>query len=99
MSGDGYNPVKLSTGQKPEAVEPEEESYEEIDHPDHYGGRGNPYEAKKLIRVLGFGFFDGNALKYMIRAGKKPGQDKIKDLKKAVWYLKDEIRFLETGEY
>lgn len=37
----------------------------------------------------------GNALKYMQRAGFKPGQAEIQELKKAIWYLQSEVHELD----
>lgn len=62
-----------------------------IDHPAHYGGADNPYEAIKVIEAWELGFCLGNAVKYISRAGKKPGVDVVEDLKKARWYLDREI--------
>lgn len=70
----------------------------EIDHPDHYGGADNPYEAIKIIEALDLGFGLGSMMKYVVRAGKKPGADLLEDLKKARWYLDREIQKLEKGE-
>lgn len=66
---------------------------EKIDHPPHYGGADNPYEAIKIIEALGLDFTLGNCLKYIIRAGKKG--DAITDLSKAAWYLNRRIEQLE----
>jgi len=64
---------------------------ETINHPSHYGG-DTPYEAIKVIKAWGLGFCLGNAVKYISRAGKKGGEDKrLEDLRKALWYLEDEI--------
>lgn len=62
----------------------------------HYGGADNVYEAIKVIRAWGLGFCLGNTLKYVCRAGKKPGETTIKDLKKAAWYLNERIREIEA---
>ena len=95
LSGGPEDPIEhLETKTKTKGPE----CYEEVDHPAHYGGADSPYEAKKIIRSTGLGFSTGNVLKYVLRAGKKPGQSKLKDLKKALWYLEDEIRYLESGE-
>jgi hypothetical protein len=64
---------------KPEAVE----------HPEHYGGKDNPYEAIKVIEAWDLGFNLGNVAKYISRAGKK--DDALQDLQKAMWYLEREI--------
>lgn len=67
-----------------------------VNHPDHYGGKDNPYEARKVIRAWGLGFNLGNVVKYISRAGKKDPNKHIEDLKKAVFYLQDEISFLDA---
>lgn len=58
----------------------------------HYGGADNPYEAIKVIEAWGAGFCLGNTLKYLNRAGKKPGESELKDLQKAAWYLDRHIQ-------
>ena len=40
----------------------------------------------------------GNALKYMQRAGTKPGESEVTDLKKAAWYLAEAIHVLDPSE-
>lgn len=75
---------------------------EAIDHPDHYGGADNPYEAIKVIEAWYAGFCVGNALKYISRAGKKGGESAQRDLGKALWYLrraKEGGKALETRGY
>ena len=64
-----------------------------VNHPDHYGGADNPYEAIKVIEAWGLDFCLGNAVKYVSRAGKKG--DLLEDLKKARWYLDRRIQQLE----
>lgn len=70
---------------------------EKVDHPSHYGGKGNPYEAILIIEDAGHGagFCIGNALKYLLRAGKKSGESELDDLKKARWYLDRRIQQIE----
>ena len=63
----------------------------EVDHPDHYGGAGDQYEAIKVIEAWELGFCLGNTVKYIARAGKKAGTSDIVDLEKARWYLDREI--------
>lgn len=65
-----------------------------VDHPLHYGGADNPYEAIKVIEAWELGFRLGNAVKYIARAGRK--YSTIEDLKKARWYLDREIEQLEA---
>lgn len=66
-----------------------------VDHPDHYGGEDNPYEAIKVIEAWALGFCLGNTVKYISRAGRKDPGKNIEDLKKARWYLDREIAKLE----
>ena len=44
---------------------------EQVNHPDHYGGSDNIYEAIKVIDAWDLGFSLGNTVKYISRAGKK----------------------------
>lgn len=64
-----------------------------VDHPAHYGGRDDQYEAIKVIEAWKLGFCLGNTVKYIARAGKKDAL--LQDLKKARWYLDREIANLE----
>lgn len=66
-----------------------------VDHPAHYGGEGNPYEAIKVVEAWDLDFYLGNVLKYVSRAGKKG--DELEDLKKARWYLDRKIARLEAA--
>ncbi len=59
---------------------------EAVNHPDHYGGEENTYEAIKVIEAWELGFHLGNVVKYISRAGKKT-KNTNEDLKKAKWYL------------
>lgn len=68
---------------------------EAVDHPSHYGGSDNLYEAIKVIEAWGLGFCLGNTIKYIARAGKKPETSELVDLRKARWYLDREIARLE----
>lgn len=67
-----------------------------VNHPSHYGG-DTVYEAIKVIRAWNLGFSLGNAVKYISRAGKKDPAKHIEDLRKAQWYLDEEIRTLEAA--
>ena len=42
-----------------------------VNHPIHYGGEDNTYEAIKVIEAWNATFAIGNTLKYICRAGKK----------------------------
>jgi len=63
-----------------------------VNHPEHYGGKDNPYEAIKVIEAHNLNFAKGNAVKYILRAGKKG--DPAQDIKKAIWYLERELNNL-----
>lgn len=65
-----------------------------VNHPNHYGGELNPYEAIKVIDAWGLDFCLGNTVKYISRAGKKNTDKELEDLKKALWYLQHKINTL-----
>lgn len=67
---------------------------EAVQHPRHYGGARDPYEAIKVIEAWGVGFNVGSALKYIRRAGQKPGESTIVDLDKARFYIEREIQLI-----
>lgn len=68
---------------------------EAVNHPAHYGGESNPYEAINVIEAWGLDFCLGNSVKYISRAGKKDSAKQIEDLEKARWYLDREIAALK----
>jgi len=75
-----------------------------INHPPHY--TSNPFGLETIEITRHYNFDIGNALKYILRAGRKGLGDwagkeltpvdaaaaKVADLRKAIWYLEDEIR-------
>ena len=70
---------------------------ERINHPAHYGG-DTQYETIKVLEAWlspeqFIGFLRGNAIKYMSRLGKKPGEDASDDMAKAQWYQNYEAEF------
>ena len=69
---------------------------ETVDHPEHYGGKENPYEVIKVIEAWRLGFNLGNCLKYLYRSDKKG--NRLEDLKKALWYLNRETSRVEAEE-
>lgn len=66
-----------------------------VNHPTHYGGSENVYEAIKVIEAWELDFHLGNTVKYISRAGKKDTDKELQDLKKALWYLQRKIDNLE----
>lgn len=73
----------------------EETKKEMVNHPQHYGGKDNPYEAIKVIEAWNLGFCLGNTVKYIARAGKKDVT--LQELEKAKWYLDREIEKLKAN--
>lgn len=67
---------------------------EKVDHPSHY--QGKKFEVIDIIEDFELGFNLGNAIKYILRSGKK--NLSIEDLKKSVWYLQREISNLSYEE-
>lgn len=69
------------------------EKYDEVNHPKHYVENRFWVEPHMVFRNLAYP--QGNALKYILRAGKKiyagktEKESKLIDLKKALWYLED----------
>ena len=68
----------------------------DVQHPYHYGGKDNQYEAIKVIEAWKLNFYLGNAVKYISRAGKKDATKTVEDLEKAVWYLEREIQNIKN---
>lgn len=69
-------------------------AHDPVNHPRHYTSHPSGVEAIQVCRHMNFNL--GNVIKYIWRAGLK--SSKIEDLKKARWYLDDEITRLEAGE-
>ena len=69
---------------------------EKVNHPSHYGGEENTYEAIKVIEAWKLGFNLGNVVKYISRADYK--FNTLEDLEKARWYLDREISNLQKDE-
>ena len=74
-----------------------ENNKEMVNHPSHYGGAENVYEAIKVIEAWDLDFHLGNTVKYISRAGKKDTDKELQDLKKAMFYLERKITNLENS--
>lgn len=68
--------------------------HDPVNHPRHYTSSPSGIECIDVVRHMNFN--RGNAIKYTWRAGEKGPP--IEDLKKAIWYLQDEIKRLDSGE-
>lgn len=65
-------------------------------NPAHYHTE-TKLQAINVIEGFGLGFHDGNAVKYITRAGRKPGAEGSLDRRKAIWYLLRQEQII-TGE-
>lgn len=61
---------------------------EMVNHPKHY--QGNGLEAIEVIEAFNLNFNLGNAVKYILRCGKKDND--LQELNKAIWYLERELK-------
>ena len=64
--------------------------------PTHY--RKQPIQPIEIIDAYGLDFKRGNALKYLLRAGSKLGEEKSDDLQKAIWYLVCELHSIGLAD-
>jgi hypothetical protein len=55
--------------------------------PEHYHGD----YVMRIIEDFKLDFLSGTIVKYLLRAGNKPGDSELQDLKKARWYLERKI--------
>lgn len=65
-----------------------------VNHPPHYTTDPSGVECIEITRHRNFNI--GNAIKYLWRAGIKDDSKQIEDLKKAIFYINDEINRLES---
>jgi hypothetical protein len=74
---------------------------ERVNHPKHYQ---HPSGVECITVARHHDFNIGNAIKYLFRAGLKqeqglsPTDKQIEDLQKAVFYIQDEIKFLQAKQ-
>jgi hypothetical protein len=61
-----------------------------VEHPQHYQSKSG-IEVIDVIEAFELNFRLGNAVKYILRSGKKKTSPGPEDLKKAIWYLNREI--------
>lgn len=64
-----------------------------VNHPIHYTSNPSGIECIQVTRYMNFNL--GNAVKYIWRSGAKDPAKLVEDLKKARWYLDDEIARIE----
>lgn len=62
-------------------------------NPDHYQTK----DGSQLIEhIENIPYNRGNAVKYLVRAGKKDSSKLLEDMEKALWYVQREIARLKT---
>jgi hypothetical protein len=71
-------------------------SVDQVNHPEHYTTDPSGVECIEITRHRNFNI--GNAFKYLWRAGLKDEKKHVEDLRKAMFYIQDEINRLE-GKY
>jgi len=71
------------------------EEQDVVNHPKHYTSDPSGIECIQVTRHRNFNI--GNAMKYLWRNGLKDSDAQIQDLRKAIWYIEDEIKRLEQG--
>ena len=69
-----------------------ETQHDMVNHPKHYTSDISGVECIDIVRHRNFNV--GNAIKYLWRAGIKDDTKQIEDLKKAIFYINDEIKRL-----
>jgi hypothetical protein len=65
-----------------------------VNHPPYYNEHPSGVECIEIVREMTFNI--GNVVKYLWRDGLKAGVVPLQDLKKAAWYLDDEIKRREA---
>lgn len=61
-----------------------------VNHPPHYTSHPSGVECIEITRHMGFNL--GNAMKYIWRADLKHDDGGVEDIKKAMFYLNDELK-------
>ena len=79
----------------------DEQKAEQVNHPIHYSWLKDLCGVEPIDICRHFDFAIGNALKYLMRKGKADGdktekEKRVEDLRKAVFYIQDEIKKLQT---
>lgn len=72
---------------------PDKDGFDIVKKPKHYNVHPSGVECHVIAEP--FGYYLGNAIKYIWRNGIKSSDTAIQDLKKAIWYLEAEIKKLE----
>lgn len=65
-------------------------------NPDHYKAADGS-QVIDVIELYEMDFHTGNAIKYILRAGRKPFAPAITDLDKAIWYLQRKRKLISDA--
>lgn len=80
------------------------EATDKVNHPSHYLWLKEKCGVEVIDITRHFNFDIGNALKYLFRAGHKDEEGyttkekQLEDLRKAIFYINDEIKQIENGK-
>lgn len=66
-----------------------------VNSPSHY--QSKKFEVIEVIEEFNLDFSLGNAIKYILRAGKKDEQKYKEDLEKAIWYINRHIKGIDNA--
>lgn len=77
-----------------EAVDKPAKTHDPVNHPAHYTSHPSGVECITITRHMTFNI--GNVIKYVWRSGLKGEAPAVQDLKKAAFYLNDEIKRIEN---
>ena len=70
---------------------------EQVNHPNHYGGKDNEYEAIKVIEAWDLDFHLGNVINHISQSSNKENNEQLEHLKKSLWFLERKIQVLENS--
>lgn len=68
-------------------------TFDPVKYPAHYTSDSSGIEAIQITLHRNFNI--GNAIKYLWRNGLNDSVSQVQDLRKAIWYIEDEIKRLE----
>ena len=86
--------VKPKKKKKRKKEKPVEDTHNPVAHPSHY----NRGKVEVIDLIEGMDFSRGSIIKYVYRAGHKPGGNERQDLEKALWLLERELEKLGEND-
>jgi len=90
------NWCKCKTYVLPEGLTLHPADNDPVNRPSHYTSDPSGVECIQITRHRTFNI--GNAIKYLWRAGLKDNNSDVQDLKKAIWYIEDEIKRIQEAK-